>query len=165
MQTYIAILRGINVSGQKKIKMNSLKGLFESLGFSHVNTYIQSGNIVFNFEKIDQREISRLIEKELWLAYKYEVPCLVKTSRDFHFIFQNNPFLNVKQEDPSKLHVTFLREKPNQEILKRIGPTVNNGDEFIISENVVYLFCPNGYGKTKFTNSFFENKLKTQATT
>ena len=70
MNTYISLLRGINVSGQKIIKMADLKTLFESLGFTNVKTYIQSGNIVFCSKESDHHEIKNLIERKIEEVYK-----------------------------------------------------------------------------------------------
>ena len=76
-----------------------------------------------------------------------------------------NPFLNDKTVDPEKLHITFLAAKPAQELLDKLVPTNYLPDRFNIIGSTVYLYCPNGYGQTKLTNTFFENKLKVRATT
>lgn len=165
MESYIAILRGINVSGQKKIKMEDLRQLLAGLNFHNIRTYIQSGNVIFEHEKSDPLELAKQIEHKIFDKYGFEVPVIVKTATELEHILHNNPFLKGRKEDESRLHVTFLAEEPGQELLNKIKGTDYKPDEFIISDQAIYLFCPNGYGRTKLTNNFFENKLQVTATT
>lgn len=165
MESYIAILRGINVSGQKKIKMEDLRQLLAELNFHDIQTYIQSGNVIFEHKKSDPLELAGQIAHQISDKYSFEVPVIVKTAAELEHVLHNNPFLKDRQEDESKLHVTFLSEIPKQELLNKIKELDHKPDEFIISDKAIYLFCPNGYGRTKLTNNFFENKLKVTATT
>jgi len=165
MKTYISILRGINVSGSKKIKMTDLKALYEKLGFQDVQTYIQSGNVIFKNKKADKLAIKNKIEFEILDQYGFAVPVMVLVIQELNDVFANNPFANKRMEDISKLHVTFLEKTPKNELLSNILNIQKSSDEFIIKEKAIYLFCPNGYGRTKLTNTFFEKKLKTTATT
>jgi uncharacterized protein (DUF1697 family) len=163
MQTYIAILRGINVSGHKLIKMDALKASFEHLGFADVQTYIQSGNIVFKY-KVNSKLLNNKIKAMLADEYGFDVPVLVKTVPEMEAIFNNNPFINNVTNDINTLHVTLLAEKPLPEHIAKLNKDFGM-DVYIIIENTIYLYCPNGYGKTKLTNTFFESKLKVSATT
>ncbi len=165
MQTYIALLRGINVSAQKMMKMTELLALCQGLGFANVKTYIQSGNVVFQTENLDIPEIERLIADKITEEFKFTVPVLVKNTTEWLGILQNNPFVNERREDPTKLHVTLLAGEPDPTRLATIAPALYAPDEFRVVENVIYLFCPNGYGRTKLHNNFFESKLKLNATT
>ena len=165
MATYISILRGINVSGHKLIKMDALRKSYESLGFRNVKSYLQSGNIVFDVDKNNlnqlEEEIIQLIEKD----FGFQVPVIVLTIDKLNFIINNNPFLKDSSKELSYLHVTFLSKKPISFNLEVIEEKKGEDEEIIISENVVYLYCPNGYGNTKLTNNLFESKLKVVATT
>ena len=165
METYISILRGINVSGHKLIKMDALKKMFEDLNFKNIRTYIQSGNVIFESKKVDTKSLETIIGKQIFKTFGFEVPVLVKEKKDWKTVFENNPFLKNRNEDISKLHVTFLSAEPEQVNIDKLLETKFNNDEFVVSENVVYLFCPDGYGNTKLSNTFFENKLKVSATT
>lgn len=165
MTTYVSMLRGINVSGQKKVNMQDLKLLYEELNLQNVRTYIQSGNVVFEAEEKDINDVSNIIEEKLFKKYNFEVPVIVKTAADMEAIIQGNTFLQRENIDQDKLHVTFLRHMPSSGNVEKLSASNYDQDEFIICANVIYLFCPNGYGRTKLTNSFFENKLKTIATT
>ncbi len=165
METYISILRGINVSGQKKIKMADLKSLYENMGFQDVQTYIQSGNVIFKTNITKKNEIRQKIQLKIKEHYNFSVPVLILNIGELNAVFLNNPFLNKRKEDISKLHVTFLDEKPKVELVREIENLQSASDEFIVSEKTIYVFCPNGYGRTKLNNTFFEKKLKTTATT
>lgn len=163
MPTYISILRGINVSGQKKIKMADLKALYESIGLENVTTYIQSGNVIFNTPQTAQ--LSTLIEKKIQSTYAFDVPVLIIESKQLKKIITKNPFLKDKTLSTDKLHVTFLEYTPSNSQVKELEKYNNGEDQFFIIDNTVYLYCPSGYGNTKLNNTFFEKKLKTKATT
>ena len=165
METYIALLRGINVSGQKMIKMGDLIKALEELNFSNIRTYIQSGNIIFQCDKTDPPQLAVMIAGNISDHFRFEVPVIIRTLAELEQVSENNPFLVKRTEDVDKLHVTFLSKEPDPVDLKKAEENSFPPDEFIISGKKVYLFCPNGYGRTKLTNTFFENRLKTTATT
>jgi uncharacterized protein (DUF1697 family) len=166
MERYIAILRGINVTGQKMIKMADLKKMFQGLPFENVRTYIQSGNIVFDTKPDEDQKLGNLIQEAILKTFAFIVPVIVLEEKKLLHVQQHNPFLTGRSEDVTKLHVTFLDRIPDQALVEKLkDAAVFLPDEWIIKENVIYLFCPNGYGKTKLNNNYFENKLKITATT
>jgi uncharacterized protein (DUF1697 family) len=165
MKTYIALLRGINVSGKHPIRMNEFVDMMEAIGFENVMTYIQSGNIIFESEMEETVEIGKAIEDKIKLEYGFDVPVLVKRVDDFKKIYLNNPFVNERKLEIEKLHVTILAGIPEKEKREKLNGYESGEDEYIISKDLIYLYCPNGYGNTKFSNTFFENKLKISATT
>ncbi|GAA4273015.1 DUF1697 domain-containing protein [Aquimarina gracilis] len=168
MNTYIALLRGINVSGQKMIKMVDLKTMFENLGFVSVKTYIQSGNVVFKSEKEDVKQIGSLIKQGILEIFGYEVPVLVLTHEKLDSIYKENPFLDRianGEIEEKKMYFTLLSNSPDTTMKKELETTTYGKEEFIITEEVVYFFAAIGYGKTKLNNNFFEKKLKCSATT
>ncbi|MBC7383425.1 MAG: DUF1697 domain-containing protein [Bacteroidia bacterium] len=165
MQTYISILRGINVSGHKMMKMEALNALFAELGFKNIKTYIQSGNVVFQFKETPTDVLEKKIAKKIIEAFFFEVPVIVKKFIEVETILINNPFLNSRKEDPKLLHLTFLAAKPEEAELDKIKRGNYGADEFIVTDKSIYLFCPEGYGNTKLSNNFFERKLKLTATT
>ena len=165
MEKYIAILRGINVSGQKKIKMDDLRSLMKNIKLKNVQTYIQSGNLIFEYSKVIDFELAKKIGEKIYQNYGFQVPVITRTLSEWKDVFDNNPFLKDRDEDISTLHVTFLADKPKDEYLDNINMFNSPPDEFIISRKEIYLYCPNGYGRTKLSNTFFENKLKVIATT
>lgn len=165
MAPFISMLRGINVGGQNRIKMPELKVLYESLGLAGVTTYVQSGNVVFDSDVTDAAQISKMIETRIKRAFGLSVQVLIRDAGQFRQIIAANPFLTWRSEDPTKLHVTFLATVPSAEAITALGSPTDHADEFIPAGREIYLFCPNGYGKTKFSNTFFERKLGVAATT
>jgi uncharacterized protein (DUF1697 family) len=164
MNTYISMLRGINL-GNKTIRMADLKSLYESLGFVDVRTYVQSGNVVFESSEPDSEKLETLIEEQIEKSYVFQVATFVRDKDYFKKVIDNNPFVNERHEDPVRLHVTFLYKSPGQPDLAQLATPKGETDEFAMGEKEIYLFCPNGYGRTKLSNTFFEKKLKVPATT
>jgi uncharacterized protein (DUF1697 family) len=165
MTIYISILRGINVSGQKLIKMDALQRLYESLGFHSITTYVQSGNVVFAGNKAQPEELAQTITLQIEKDFGFNVPVIVLTIDTLKQIIDNNTFLKDSDKDTAFLHVTFLSSKPQNADFNAIEEKKLNGEEIFFSDNAIYLYCPNGYGKTKLTNGFLETKLKVEATT
>lgn len=161
---YISLLRGINVSGQKKILMQDLRALYEGLGFKEVSTYIQSGNVVFSTKKAKASSLEKKIAAAISKAYDFEVPVMVLEKDEWSYLQQNNPFQEKQLEYPKALHCTILEKAPSQEGLDRLADYSFLPDEFVVDGRYIYIFCPNGYGRTKITNNFFESKLKLRAT-
>jgi uncharacterized protein (DUF1697 family) len=166
MTKYISILRGINVSGQKKIVMKELKSLYESLGFENVLTYIQSGNVIFDSAIDHVEDIQKTIEGAIKAKYNFEVPVDIRTSKKFEEVLTQLPFDDVNIEtDGTKMLVTFLSQQPDKSAVNTLMAYVKPPEKLVLGEKCIYLHCPNGYGKTKFSNVFIEKKLNVLATT
>jgi uncharacterized protein (DUF1697 family) len=165
MPTYIAMLRGINVSGHKVIKMELLRGSLTALGFSNVKTYVQSGNIIFDAPKDSPASLSRKIEQKILHDFGFPVPVFLRTSKEMQETIQRNPFLKIPSIDHSKLHVTFLSDMAPKTALEQLQPLVIKPEQFHITGRDIYLYCPNGYGRTKLSNSAIEKRLSIGATT
>jgi len=163
MKTYIAMLRGINVSGHKIVKMEQLRDCFTNLGLRNVKTYVQSGNVVFGTGKASG--LCEKIEKCILREFGFPVPVLLKTKQELEQIVQDNPFVEKPGIDPSKLHVTFLSKLAPKTATASLEPLVTNAEQFHVSGQEIFLYCPNGYGKTKLSNTAIENKLGVAATT
>lgn len=165
MKTYISLLRGINVSGQKIIRMEALRKLYEGLGFTKVTTYLQSGNVVFTVNDPNGKALEGILSNAILKEFGFEVPILILAVEKLLSIAENNPLAKDPQNDPAFLHVTFLAETPlsaDPGVLKsRCAP----GEKFELTTDAGYLYCPGGYGNTKLTNTFLESKLKVSATT
>lgn len=159
---YIALLRGINVSGHKKILMADLRDLLSD--FNNVQTYIQSGNIIFDSNKRSKALFEKHIFEVIFKNYGFEVPVIVKTTEEWLFAFENNPFLKDNTIDTKQLYVTFLSETPTKENVKVMEQLTYSPDIFIIQNDLVYSWYPNGAGRSKMTINVFEKKLKVSAT-
>ncbi|MCG1035638.1 DUF1697 domain-containing protein [Polaribacter sargassicola] len=158
MKTYILLLRGINVSGKNKIPMVELRKLLNDLQFKNVQTYIQSGNIILQSDK-SKEEVGNQVKIEIKNKFGFEVPVIVKTITEVEKIFKNYPF---SLENEKIVAFCFL-EKPVKEIILDIKNT--GEDQYKVDNDVVYLNCVSGFGKTKLTNNTIEKKLNAIATT
>lgn len=162
---YISILRGINVSGQKKIIMKALKALYESLGLENVQTYIQSGNVIFESAE-DKMLIVKTVENEISKKYGFEVPVQIRDISHFGDIIKACPFSELDLvEEGTHVMVTFLNALPTQDNVDALMAYVKEPERLLIVGREVYLHCPNGYGTTKLNNNFIEKKLQVGATT
>jgi uncharacterized protein (DUF1697 family) len=166
MATYIALLRGINVLGKKIIKMTELARLFESLGFTGVKTYIQSGNVIFSVNgEIPGESLTNLIRDAILKKFGFMVNIIIVTPEDLIRVKSANPFKNNDGTAKENIYITFLERKPDPANISTINPSDYLPDRFIIINNAIYLDCAGGYGTTKLSNTFFENRLKVHATT
>ena len=164
MPAYIAMLRGINVSGHKIIKMEQLREAFESLGFRNVKTYVQSGNVVFEAGKAAP-DTSDKIGKRILRDFGFAVPVLLRTSKEMERIVHQNPFVKKPGIDDSKLHITFLPGAAPKRAEESLEALVTQPEQFHINGWEIYLYCPKGYGRTKLSNTAIEKKLGFAATT
>jgi len=166
---YIALLRGINVGGKNKIKMLELRIIFESLHFKNVKTYIQSGNVSFEYDSINiinlSNQIEKKIEKKFIETFWFSVKTIIRTEEELKNIVNNNPLVNEPNVELDKLHVTFMVDIPDPNLVSNLDIKKESNEKFSINSREVYLYCPNGYGRTKLNNGMFEKKLKVTSTT
>jgi len=160
MKRYIALLRGINVGGHKKLKMTDLKLLFEDLGFENVTTYIQSGNVVFSAK--DGENLEAKISKEIEKRFGWEVSVLVKTAHELTKILKDCLFDKAKK---AEAYFMLLATPPKTEFMEALANLSYPEEEFVITPECVYISYKNGAGKAKLNNNFFEKKLQVAATT
>lgn len=163
MSKYIVLLRGINVGGNNKLPMADLRTLLSINGYKNVVTYIQSGNIILDSTKSVEKtneHIKTLIKQQ----FDYVIPVVTLTAEDIKKCFTENPYLKI-EDNTKNLHVTFLKNIPEKNLVTNIDINSSNNDSYTISGKTIYLHTPDGYQKTKFSNTQFEKKLNTQATT
>jgi uncharacterized protein (DUF1697 family) len=158
VNSYIVLLRGINVSGKNKLPMADLRLLMEDLGYKNSITYIQTGNILFNSLE-DKSLISKKIHEIILQKFGYSIPVIVKTVSEWKKVIENNPF-SVENEKIVAFVILNTIPKNNFIDLKK-----TKKEEFVLKNDVVYIYCPNGFGKSKLTNTIFEKKLNVIATT
>ncbi len=162
----IALLRGINVGGKRKILMADLKELFKDLGFENISTYIQSGNVIFNAQDdLSEIEIADKIEIAITEKYGFDVPVIVTTNNLLEKYVNENPFYKSENVDIKELHLTFLKEKPTAENTSNILTFNYEPDEFIIYDKAAFILCKGKFHQSKLSNNFFEKKLKVIAST
>jgi uncharacterized protein (DUF1697 family) len=160
--TFVALLRGINVGGKKKIPMAELRSLFSSLGFEDVVTYIQSGNVVFRSTDGDADEISARIEGKITRVFELDPAVLLRTPTELEKIVEHNPYSS--RTDLSKLHVVFLDRIPAANAAAELDPGRSHPDEFTLRGREIYLHLPNGAGRSKLTIDYFERVLGARST-
>lgn len=165
MNKLICLLRGVNMTGHNKIRMTELASLFTRLGFKYPVTYIQSGNVVFsNSGNLTEKQIADTIGKAIANEYNYNIPVLIRTPDELRTIIRNNPYSGVNDFDPSKLAVLFLVEQPTDLQIDKVRNIDYPPDKFVISGREIFIYCPNGFGKSKLYTNFFENKMKVSGT-
>jgi|SRR5437867_10803948 len=165
MPAYVAMLRGINVAGHKTIRMDHLRELCSGLGFRHVETYVQSGNFVFQTPISNPAAVSKRIGETIHHSLGFDAPVIIRTSQQMRNVIVNNPFLKEKDIDSTKLHVTFLSETAQKKSLKNLEALSPGPDLFYVAPREIYLYCPGGYGKTRLSNIAIEKALSVRATT
>jgi len=166
MSKKIAILRGINVGGRRKILMADLRQLMVDTGFTDVITYIQSGNVFFNSnKKATDIKLAEEIAQAILDKYGFAVPVIVKSTDEIVQAVAQNPFYQDKDADIKALHLTFLKEPPSLENLVKTETYDYSPDKFVIQDKWVFIYCEGKYHQSKLTNNFFEKKLKVAATT
>ncbi|WP_445731659.1 DUF1697 domain-containing protein [Mariniflexile sp.] len=160
MQTSIALLRGINVGGHKKVPMAELRDLLANAGFQNVQTYIQSGNIVFQSSK-KASELEIKIQNLISSHFGFEVSVIVKTNKELQTIFDGCPFSKEKKE---KSYFILLSNIPESHLVAEVDLLTYDNEEIIIKNDGLYFYCSTGYGKTKFNMNSYERKLKVSGT-
>jgi uncharacterized protein (DUF1697 family) len=163
MTRYVAFLRGINVSGQKLIKMEALRQIFEMPGIKNITTYIQSGNVLFDSKETDGEKLRVKMEKQLLKQLGYEVPTIIRSLDEIRTIIEKNPF-PISNDDHKKLYVHFLSDEPGKALHALLQPYKAPEEELMIMGREAYLVTP-GYGNSKLSNALVEKKLGVTATT
>ncbi|MGJ8548027.1 DUF1697 domain-containing protein [Winogradskyella wichelsiae] len=161
MRNYIALLRGINVGGHRKVSMQELRTLLSKSGLENVQTYIQSGNILFQSHIDDKTALENKIQNLILTHFGFEVPVLVLLRSELEIIFNNCPFSDDKKESS---YFVILSNIPNKNLIKTTSEKTYPDDDYKILNNCIYLFCSKGYGKSKFNLNYFEKKLDVNAT-
>jgi len=165
MGTFVVMLRSINVGGRNRVAMADLKTLLTSLGFTNVATYLQSGNIVCS-GRSGPRAVARTIAGGIEQTLGLSVPVVVRTDRELAGLLRDNPLAHL-EDDPTKLHVTFLDRAPDPDRVERLESEAERfrPDRLTVVGADVFLHCPGGYGETRLNNGFLERQLGVTATT
>jgi uncharacterized protein (DUF1697 family) len=160
---WVGLLRGVNVGGKNRVAMRDLIALFEGEGCTDVATHIQSGNVVFRAGLQLAERLSRSFEQHSQERLGCSVPLLLRTGPELDQISRANPFLKAGAPE-SGLHVVFLRDEPDPPRAAALDPARSPPDEFLVRGREVYLSCPNGLGRSKLSNAWFDSKLATVST-
>jgi len=151
MQTYIALFRGINIGGHNIIKMADLRGLLKDIGLRDVNSYIQSGNVIFRSEEVDPEQLAQDISAKIAKKYDFEPRVLISKKGEFLHIMESNPFPEA-ETDSRRLHVFFLTEMIESPDLEGIEEVKRESEQYELKENAFYLYAPEGIGRSKLVS-------------
>ena len=143
--------------------MAELSVVLEDAGLKNVQTYIQSGNIVFDSDETEKEKLQDIITKAIQRDFGFDVPTLVIQEKDIGQILEANPFAN--KSDENKLYYVLLKKPSKKEFVQQFEQLHFDNEDFHITDNCVYLLCKNGYGRAKLNNNLIEKKLKVEATT
>ena len=160
---YVALLRGINVAGKNMLPMKDLVAVCSKAGCSDVKSYIQSGNLVFRAKSALAPRLPQLIEKAIADRFGARVPVVVRSAEELRRVAKGNPFLRAGA-DVGTLHVAFLSAPPSAASVAALDPNRSPPDQFTVRGREIYLQCPNGLGRTKLTNQYFDSKLEITCT-
>ena len=163
MPKHVALLRGINVGGKNKLPMRELAAMFTAAGCTDVTTYIQSGNVVFSASPAVAKTVAAFVVKRIEKDHGLRVPVLLRSAVELERVMRENPFLAAGAA-PDKLHVMFLADAPKRAAVSALDANRSPPDAFEVVGREVYLHCPEGFGRTKLTNAYFDAKLATTST-
>ena len=148
MNIFIALFRGINVGGKNILPMKELAAVFEGLGLAKVQTYIQSGNVIFQAESSSTQELARNIGAAVSNSHEFAPKVLVISLQEFRNAAASNPFPEG-ESDPKSLHLFFLKSAPSNPDIKKLESLQSAGERFKLIGTVFYFHAPEGIGRSK----------------
>ncbi len=163
MSKYIAFLRAINVTN-RFVKMEDLRALFDQMAFNDVETYIQSGNVVFSTTETDEQILEAKIEKHLENALGFAVPTMIRNQENMITIANSDPFPQMAEMEKATSYVSFLKEEPAPELREKLEALSDGMDMFLIQQRELYWLYDRTKGQSKMTNGKVEKILKVAAT-
>jgi uncharacterized protein (DUF1697 family) len=164
MGVIISLLRGVNVGGHNKIKMDALRALCEALKLRDACTYVQSGNVVFRSDAKDLVRLGKRLEDAIEQSFGFRPAVILRTAPELRDVIARNPFAKRRGIDPKKLLVTFLATEPSQEARDKALQIKAGLDELHIEGREFYAYFPNGLGRPTLSPAAVERALKTPGT-
>jgi uncharacterized protein (DUF1697 family) len=165
MNTFVALLRGINVSGKNALRMAELQASCAALGLKGVRTYLQSGNVVFAADRADQPRLAGALHARIGEDFGHDVEVLVLAAEQLAQVVRSNPLWPAAGGDGTLFHATFLAEPVRADRFRKLILPARTGEQAVLVGQTILLHCPHGYGRTKLHNAFFEKALGVSATT
>jgi uncharacterized protein (DUF1697 family) len=160
MTVVISMLRGVNLTGNRIIKMEALRALYVSLKFEDVATFIQSGNVVFRTKERDLGKIAKRIGDGIEKGFGFRPHVVLRTVEEMRGVIARNPFAARNEIEPSKLLVWFLDEDPGDEARTKVLTVKMEGEELGIEARELYIYFPEGQGKSKLSLPAVDRALK-----
>ncbi|HEX3841020.1 MAG TPA: DUF1697 domain-containing protein [Acidimicrobiales bacterium] len=163
MARFAVLLRGINVGGNKRVAMADLRQLLSGLGFTDVQTLLQSGNAVFGCRRTKPEALARRIEGAIRDELGLDVACIVRSQEEMQAVIAGNP-LPQAAKDGSKFLVVFLSRPPDPERLAEHDPVELFPDRIRLGDRVIYQWCPDGILAAPAAGGFAEKYLSVTTT-
>ncbi len=165
MKTHIALLRGINVGGNKKVAMADLRAFVEALGFKEARTLLQSGNLVFRSDgKHDDTALEALLDEQAAKRLGLSTKFVVRTASEWAEVIARNPFPEAAQATPGRLLVMFFREPPTAEAVQILRATMVSSEHIHPDGRHLYASVPEGIGDSKMANALMGARFSKEAT-
>jgi uncharacterized protein (DUF1697 family) len=164
MPVLISMLRGINVGGHNKIKMDALRALYVSLKLEDPRTYVQSGNVIFRTKEKNLAALAKKIQNAIEAKFKCRPEIILRTPAEFRRAVAASPFADRPQLDPGKILVTFLAADPGPEALCILLTLKKHPEELHLKGSELYIYFPDGAGKSKLPWSAIAKSLNTTGT-
>jgi uncharacterized protein (DUF1697 family) len=164
MVTYIALLRGINVGGHKKIAMADLRALMTHMGFESPRSLLQSGNLVFRSKVRSTGKLEQLLEAGTKKKLSFETHFFIRSAQEWQSIIDHNPFPREAAGDPGHLVVMLLKKAPEPGDLKTLQRAISGSEVIHTEGREAYITYPDGIGRSRLTNALIESKLGTRGT-
>lgn len=158
------MLRGINVGSHKRMRMDALRAVYESVGLENPQTYLQSGNVVFKTRERDLTALAKRIESGIEQHFGFPSDVIVRTSSELRSVVARNPFAARPGIDPSKLLVTFLAGDGGKEAQENLLGIKADSEEMEVDGRELYIYFPFGIGRSKLSPALIEKKLKLTGT-
>jgi uncharacterized protein (DUF1697 family) len=160
----IALLRGINVGGHNKVAMVDLRNMCEALGLSCVQSILQSGNLVFQSDRLTDAALERLLESETAKRLRVSAEYIVRSADELARVVARNPFPKEAKNDPSHLLVVFFKAAPRAKDVEALRDSIKGREVIAAAGKQLYVAYPDGIGRSKLTGTLIEKKLATKGT-
>ncbi len=164
MPAFVSLLRAINVGGHQQIKMDVLRSLCRELGFERIQTYIQSGNVVFWNDEESHAAIAKRLAKSIEKAVGFAPEVIVRSRSELETLVERNPFADRKDWAHNKLLVTFFDQDPIAEAVSDVNAMKLPPEEFRVLHREMYVYYPEGAGRSKFPAARISKLLKVSGT-
>jgi uncharacterized protein (DUF1697 family) len=164
MSVFITMLRGVNVGGHNQIRMEALRALCESLKFENPRTYVQSGNVIFMAKEKNSAALAKKIQNAIEREFGFRPEVILRTAGELRNAVAANPFADRRDVEPGKLLVTFLAAEPSPEGTAKLLGLKKHPEEIHLLGRELYIYFPNGAGKSKLPWASVASWLKTTGT-
>ncbi len=164
MAVIISMLRGVNVGGHNKMKMDALRALYESMKLRDARTYVQSGNVIFRTDERDMARLAKRIEDGIERKFGFQSDVILRTAAEMREVITRNPFAKRRGIEPGKLLVSFLGSDPGEEGREKVRQMKCDPEEMRVEGREIYIYFPNGAGRSKLQWAGLGKMLKTTGT-